>query len=95
MRIVEKIGIAAAFEQLAEESCELGHAALKAARKLRGENPTPVSLSEALDGVMEEFNDVLVSAAVAQISSDNEICSKKLSRWQRRLGLVEDETSVF
>lgn len=42
--IVEKIGEAARWEQLAEECAELGHAALKVARILRGENPAPVNL---------------------------------------------------
>lgn len=39
--ILEMIGTAALLEQLAEESAELAQAALKMARKLRGENPTP------------------------------------------------------
>ena len=39
--ILEMIGTAALLEQLAEESAELAQAALKTARKIRNENPTP------------------------------------------------------
>ena len=47
MTIVETIGEAAALEQLAEEATELAHAALKLARAMRKENPTPVKKEEA------------------------------------------------
>ena len=40
--MIEAIGSAAMLEQLAEESAELAQAALKAARILRDDNPTPV-----------------------------------------------------
>ncbi len=56
------IGKSAALEGLAEECCELAHAALKEARILRGENPTPVSIKEAEKNVTEEFNDVIFYA---------------------------------
>lgn len=39
--VLDMIGTAALLEQLAEESAELAQAALKMARKLRNENPTP------------------------------------------------------
>lgn len=39
--IIETIGEPALLEQLAEECSKLSQAALKLARKLRGENPTP------------------------------------------------------
>ena len=41
--MIEAIGSAAMLEQLAEESAELAQAALKAARILRDDNPTPGS----------------------------------------------------
>ena len=41
--ILEHVGEAAVLEQTAEECAELAHACLKMARKLRGENPTPVA----------------------------------------------------
>ena len=44
------LGAAALLEQLAEESTELAHAALKQARIERDENPTPVSVLKSLRG---------------------------------------------
>lgn len=41
--MIEAIGSPAMLEQLAEEATELAQAALKAARILRKENPTPVT----------------------------------------------------
>lgn len=43
MKIIEEIGEAAMLEQLAEECTELAKAALKMARIIRKENPTPVT----------------------------------------------------
>lgn len=40
--IISKIGLPATLEQLAEEAAELSQAALKVARIIRRENPTPV-----------------------------------------------------
>lgn len=56
--ILARIGQAAMYEQLAEEASELTHAALKMARVLRNENPTPVLEREARQNVYEEFTDV-------------------------------------
>ena len=44
--VLEMIGTAALLEQLAEESAELAQAALKMARKMRNENPTPKSRAD-------------------------------------------------
>ena len=44
--MIEKIGTPAMLEQLAKEAAELSQAALKLARVLRGENPTPVTRRE-------------------------------------------------
>lgn len=60
MNIVEEIGCAAALEQLAEECSELAHAALKLARIMRNDNPTPVSKDEAYAKLNEEANDVVL-----------------------------------
>lgn len=56
--IIEEIGKPAMLEQLAEECCELGQAALKMARVLRGENPSPKTEMECLDALTEEIADV-------------------------------------
>ena len=58
MTIIDAIGAPAVLEQLAEECCELGKAALKLSRVLRGENPTPVSLEAAQFDFAEEAGDV-------------------------------------
>lgn len=48
MKIIEEIGEAAMLEQLAEECTELAKAALKMARIIRKENPTPVTEKKPL-----------------------------------------------
>lgn len=55
----DRIGDAAMLEQLAEECAELGQAALKMARVLRKENPTPVTEAEARKAIIEEMADVI------------------------------------
>lgn len=52
------IGEPATLEGLAEESSELCQAALKAARVLRGVNPTPVTARESEQQLLEEMADV-------------------------------------
>ena len=47
MEIDQKVSEAGRYEQLAEEAVELAHAAMKKARILRGENPTPMISSVA------------------------------------------------
>ena len=56
-RIINRIGIPAALEQLAEEAAELSQAALKLARVLRGENPTPVTRREVRKHLIEEYDE--------------------------------------
>lgn len=51
MRIIDEIGKAAMLEQLAEECTELAKAALKMARIIRNENPTPVTEEEAIANI--------------------------------------------
>ena len=58
--IAEKVPQAEILSQLAEEACELGHAALKLRRVLTGENPTPVTRDEAMAMLEEEIADVAV-----------------------------------
>ena len=55
--MIEKIGEPAMLEQLAEEAAELSHAALKLARIIRGENPTPVTEVEAWDAKAQRFRE--------------------------------------
>ena len=59
MNIIEEIGTAAMLEQLAEECNELGKAALKLARIIRKNNPTPVTEEQAKENLCEEAGDVI------------------------------------
>ena len=82
---------AALLEQVAEECTELGHAALKLARKYRNENPTPVAEEEAYANLKEEWADMLLSMTVLDhyYNMDcNElkgIMDNKYTRWNQRL----------
>jgi NTP pyrophosphatase (non-canonical NTP hydrolase) len=77
--------------QLAEECCELAHAALKLRRVYNGKNPTPVTKEEADAKVIEEFADVLLCVnmtgfdTVENFAKMGEITDNKLKRWAKRL----------
>lgn len=58
--LIEKIGKAAMLEQAAEECAELAQACLKAARYLRGENPTTKPADEIYKNLTEEMADVII-----------------------------------
>ena len=79
------IGDAAMFEQLAEECSELAQAAQKAARKLRGDNPTPKSRAEIGEALIEEYTDVTICAEELGLKADPVIAAKKYIRWQQRI----------
>lgn len=76
------------LDQLAEECTELAHAALKASRILRKENPTPVTLHEAESMVIEEWTDLCLVADVIGLNLDEDIYDAKLNRWTARLNEV-------
>lgn len=90
MIIREEIGEAAALEQLAEECAELGKAALKLARIIRGENPTPMTKTDALENLREEWMDILVCADICEKlkmnpSQVDRMYTEKLDRWKQRI----------
>lgn len=78
------IGDAAMYEQLAEESAELAKAALKKARILRGENPTPITTEEADANVQEEFSDVITCAEELDLKEDRDVMKMKKLRFIER-----------
>ena len=80
-----KLSEAALYEQLAEECVELAHACQKKARKLRGENPTPLEMSEIDDNISEEFTDVSLVSKILDINADVRTYWDKYDRWCRRL----------
>ena len=83
------LGAAALLEQLAEESTELAHAALKQARVERGENPTPITASEAFSNLFEEVADVrlciLALESMIGPMDTRGIEDEKLTRWVERI----------
>ena len=81
------------LDQLAEEATELAHAALKASRIMRGENPTPVNILDAERKLVEEWTDLCLVADVIGISLDEDIYDGKLNRWQHRLSEVKHNDS--
>jgi len=90
-RLADSIGRPALLEQLAEESVELAHAALKLARKLRGESPTPVDEESLTRNLMEEIADVdvMLSELAGTEIYDGEavarMCNIKTRRWESRI----------
>lgn len=90
-KIAERLSIEAVLEQLAEEATELAQAALKYARILRGENPTPVTEREAHANLVEEKLDVEICLAVLKEKMPLEYAhtflekETKKERWLYRL----------
>lgn len=89
MKISEVIGEPAMLEQLAEEACEMAQAALKVARILRGENPTPKAEWEAQAELVEEIADCYV--VLDEFLRDKDwlpsilaVMEKKEERWKQR-----------
>lgn len=58
--ITTKLSDAVLLEGFAEEAAELAQAALKLARVIRHENPTPVDSATAKEHLIEEIADVLL-----------------------------------
>lgn len=85
MKIIEEIGEAAMLEQLAEECTELAKAALKMARIIRKENPTPVTEKEAIANIREEYTDVVQCAGELSLTVDEEQMARKHERWEKRV----------
>lgn len=77
------------LEQLAEECCELAQAALKKARIIRAENPTPKTMIEVEAAIKEELTDVALVCDILDIKPDNYMYNYKSRRWKGRLDDVE------
>ena len=93
--IREKLDNAELLAQLAEEAAELSQAALKLRRAVSGANPTPVSVGEAVDNVLDELADVAVCVDALRFNGPTEsrriagIAEVKMSRWATRLTEIE------
>jgi hypothetical protein len=84
-RMVDLIGKPAAYEMLAEECSELAHAALKMARILRGENPTPKTEEEMEQKLLEEATDVELCLMDVGIEPDADLMAAKMKRFRKRM----------
>lgn len=89
INIMEEIGEPAVLEQLAEECSELSKAALKLARILREENPTPVTRAEARAALTEEKQDVM---NCLYVHGNVGLNYEKLRRWEDRITGKEGQT---
>lgn len=67
-----------------EEATELAKEALKMARILRGENPTPVTMETAMANLREEYTDVVQCAEELGIMVDKDQIERKQARFRRR-----------
>lgn len=89
--VVNDIGVPATLELCAEEAVELAHAALKMARKLRGENPTPKSMDDILEALTEELGDVQINIdkileyGIVSKADVDAVKEFKRKRWEERL----------
>ena len=89
--VVNDIGVPATLELCAEEAVELAHAALKMARKLRGENPTPKSMDDILEDLTEELGDVQINIdkileyGIVPKKDVDAVKEFKRKRWEERL----------
>lgn len=97
--VICSLGEPALLEQLAEECSELAQAALKLARKERGENPTPKTEEECVENLLEELGDVNLCMSVVEANRGIHIrCLSvdKKARWAQRIqearGEVPKET---
>lgn len=74
--------------QLAEEASELAQAALKLRRAMDMTNPTPMTIQDAGNRLVEEIADVIVcenQLLGVDWGVIDEICKRKLGRWEGRL----------
>ena len=83
--ILREIGSAACLEQLAEEASELSKAALKMARIIRGDNPTPVTFETAYNNLVEEITDTKIACDCLKLQYDQNTYDYKTNRWKQRL----------
>lgn len=93
--VIRTLGEPALLEQLAEECAELAQAALKLARKERGENPTPKTLGECFKDLIAEMADVQLCIWVVEISRGLDLrchCDWKRERWAKRILEARGET---
>ena len=91
-KVRELIPTPALYEQLAEEATELAKAALKMSRIIRGENYTPITMTDAFYNLLEEYTDVYICTETLKIKPDENVMKEKINRWiERNLKDKENE----
>ena len=95
--IANNISELAVLMALAEEASELSKAAIKLARaKGLLNNPTPVSVEQAENDLIEEYNDLLICVGVLNkmpslmICVDIDLRKRKCRRWAERIKMQKD-----
>lgn len=95
--ISNNISELAVLMALAEEATELSKAAIKLARaKGLLNNPTPVSVEQAENDLIEEYNDLLICVGVLNkmpsltICVDIDLRKRKCRRWAERIKMQKD-----
>lgn len=83
--VCEMIGEPAVYEQLAEECSELAKAALKMARILRNENPTPVTQEQTFQNVKEEWAGVILYLCELNVPIYYKAFLYKYIKWRERI----------
>ena len=89
--IVELLGRDELLCQLAEEASELAQAALKLRRAYSKKNPTPKTVEQCVDNLLEEIGDVSVCCTALGYDSPlnrsriSAVYSEKVLRWAERL----------
>jgi NTP pyrophosphatase (non-canonical NTP hydrolase) len=97
--VCKYMSAAEVLTQLAEEAAELAQAALKLRRAITGTNPTPRSLKECEQGLIEELADVNTCLTVLDSKMELEweaatnIIGKKMARWAQRLEAANADTA--
>ena len=98
IKIAEHLGMNEILCQLAEESSELAQAALKLRRAYDGKNPTPKTVEECINALLEESADVdLCLCLLCRLLTNmteidliilhDKIEKKKIKRLAERLGI--------
>lgn len=86
MLIRDKLSNTDLLIQLSEECNELSASITKLVRKIRDNNPTPKTLPEIEDSIIEEMTDVILCLDMLNgYYTDYKIYTMKLKRWAERL----------
>ena len=89
--MIKEIGEAAMLEMLAEELAECSHEALKLARVLRHENPTPKTEKEVRASLREEWSDVIQCSKELNLDVDWNQIEMKRQRFEQRWKEAQNE----